>query len=268
MTLLHSFRSRLCVVLAAVFALALPALAQDLFEIQVYPYETVKPRNTMVEFHMNYTPDGTKTTGAGQFPNNHQFHLTMEVTHGLSESWELGWYLVSAFVPNEGPQFAGARIRPRFRIPERWHWPFGFSVSTEVGFNKKHFEENTITLEVRPIIEKVFGKWYFAVNPDLTQALRGPGRSDGLGFEPGVKLSYDVTKRLAPGFEYYAETGPIKHFLPGSQQHHLIFATLDVDTSPKWELNFGVGRGLTGASEHWIVKWIIGRRFEIGRKRP
>jgi len=250
----------------ALTALGLPAWsarAQDLFEIQVYPYETVAPRHTMVEFHMNYNPSGTKQTESGQFPNNHQFHFTIEITHGLSRSWELGGYLVTAYVPGVGPKFAGSRIRPRFRIPESWHLPFRLSVSTELGFNKHQFDPNTITLEIRPILEKEIGKWYFSVNPDLTKSFHGPDAHRGLGFEPGVKVSYSLTKLIAPGFEYYGETGAIAHFLPLHQQHHLIFPTLDLNVSPNWELNFGVGRGLTGTSEHWIIKWIIGRRFKF-----
>src|SRR5262249_31685617 len=155
--------------LARVLSLGLTALvffvlapqktrAQDLFEIQVYPYETVAPHRTMVEFHMNFFPSGTKQTSDGTFPTNHQFHLTMEVTHGLTGHWELGWYLVSAFVPGEGAKFAGARIRPRFRLPEQWKLPFKVSVSTELGFNRREFEANTLTLEIRPILEKELGK--------------------------------------------------------------------------------------------------------------
>ena len=53
------------------------AAAQDLFEIQVYPYDTVPAHHTMVEFHMNYFPRGTKDTANGSFANNHQFHLTV-----------------------------------------------------------------------------------------------------------------------------------------------------------------------------------------------
>lgn len=243
--------------------LACNAHAQDLFEIQVYPYETVEPRHTMVELHMNYTPRGTRDTSNGMFANNHQFHFTVEITHGLTRHWELGAYLVTAYVPSVGPKFAGARIRPRVRAPETWHLPFGFSVSTELAFNKHQFDPNTITLEIRPIIEKELGKWYFSVNPDLTKSFRGADAHRGLGFEPALKVSYSVTKLLAPGFEYYAETGPLRHFLPLSQQHHLIFPTLDLNVSPNWELNFAVGRGLTGASEHWIVKWIVGHRFKF-----
>ncbi|HJY87800.1 MAG TPA: hypothetical protein VKE24_13275 [Candidatus Acidoferrales bacterium] len=128
---------------------------------------------------------------------------------------------------------------------------------------KHQFDPNTITLEIRPILEKDIGKWYFSLNPDLTKSVRGPDRHSGLGFEPGLKISYNLTKRLAPGLEYYAETGPIDHFRPLDQQHHLIFSTLYVNASPDWELDFAVGRGLTGSSEHWIVKWIIGRRFKF-----
>jgi hypothetical protein len=255
--------------LASAFALltlclvASRACAQDLFEIQVYPYETVEPHHTMFEFHMNFFPSGTKETQNGLFPNNHQFHLTVEITHGLTPHWELGAYLVTAYVPGIGPKFAGSRIRPRFRIPESWHLPFRLGVSTELGFNKHQFDLNTITLEIRPILEKEFGKWYFSVNPDLSKSFQGVDAHRAPSFEPGVKISYNLTKRLAPGIEYYAETGPISHFLPLGQQHHLLFPTLDVNTSPEWELNFAVGRGLTGSSEHWIVKWIIGRRFKF-----
>ena len=36
----------------------------------------------------------------------------------------------------------------------------------------------------------------------------------------------------------------------------------DLNVSPEWELNFGIGAGLTTTSEHWIVKAIVGRRFK------
>jgi len=259
------FAIRLIPLAALAVLLFLPprANAQDLFEIQVYPYDTVEPRHTMVEFHMNYFPSGTKTTENGELPNNHQFHFTVEVTHGLTKHFELAGYLVTAIVPDVGPKFAGARIRPRFRLPEEWRLPFKISISTELGFNKHQFDPNTITLEIRPILEKEFGKWYLSLNPDFSKSLRGPDSHRGFEFEPGVKVSYAVTKKLEPGVEYYAATGPVTNFETPHDQHHLIFETLDVNAGPDWELNFGVGRGLTGTSERWVVKWIIGYRFKF-----
>ena len=249
--------------LAGVLSLPARASAQDLFEIQVYPYETVEPRHTMVEFHMNYFPSGTKTTENGEFPTNHQFHFTVEVTHGLTKHFELAGYLVTAIVPGVGPKFAGARIRPRVSLPEEWHLPFKVSISTELGFNKHQFDANTITLEIRPILEKEIGKWYLSFNPDFSKSLRGIDSHRGFEFEPGVKVLYAVTKKIGPGIEYYAATGPVTHFETPHDQHHLIFPTLDVNAGPKWELNFGVGRGLTGTSEQWVVKWIVGYRFNF-----
>jgi hypothetical protein len=237
--------------------------AQDLFEIQVYPYDTVAPHQTMAELHMNFFPSGTKQAAPGEFANDNQFHLTLEVTHGLTKYFELAGYVVSAHVPDVGWRFAGARIRPRFRLPAEWHLPFRVSVSTEVGFNKHEFEANTITLEIRPILEREFGRWYLSFNPVIAKALRGPDAGRAPGFEPGVKVSYAVTKKIEPGVEYYADTGPITHFETPRDQHHLIFPTLDLNVSPDWELNFGVGRGLTGSSERWVVKWIIGYRFKF-----
>src|SRR5256885_16089093 len=41
------------------------AVAQENYEIQVYPYDTVEPRHTMVELHSNFTIDGSKTIQDG-----------------------------------------------------------------------------------------------------------------------------------------------------------------------------------------------------------
>ena len=43
----------------------LPLMAQDSYEIQVYPYDTVEPGSTMVELHSNFTAKGTKTVVDG-----------------------------------------------------------------------------------------------------------------------------------------------------------------------------------------------------------
>jgi outer membrane putative beta-barrel porin/alpha-amylase len=254
--------ARILVVTALVWAAAPIVSAQDLFEIQVYPYETVEPGRTMVELHTNYFPSGTTEAAPGEFPENHQSHVTIEVTHGFTKYFECAGYLVmAAHVPNEGGRFAGARIRPRFRLPETPNLFFNISISFELGFNQSEFEANTRTLEIRPIFEHAQGRFYLSINPDLSKALKGPDSDEGPEFEPGVKASWNVTKTIAAGVEYYGATGDITNFEPRSQQHHMIFPTVDLDVSPDWELNFAVGRGLTGTSEHWVVKSIVGYKF-------
>jgi len=240
-----------------------PAAAQDLFEIQVYPYETVEPRRTMVEIHTNFFPSGTTDAPPGEFALHHQLHVTAEITHGFTKYFETALYLVAAgYVPDEGARFAGWRIRPRFRLPESRSFPFNVSLSFEIGFNQPEFEANTRTLEIRPIFEREQGRLYLSINPNFSKALRGPDADKGLEFEPGVKVAWDVVPKIAAGIEYYAATGVVTNFERLHDQHHIIFPTVDLKVSPDWELNFAVGRGLTGTSEHWVVKSIVGYRFK------
>jgi hypothetical protein len=49
-------------------------------------------------------------------------------------------------------------------------------------------------------------------------------------------------------------------------QKQQIFAATDLNVSPKWEINFGMGLGSTAATDHLIVKGILGRRFNLERK--
>ena len=245
------------------FAAVETAAAQDLFEIQVYPYMTVEPGHTMVELHSNYFPSGTTNAPPGEFPLHHQSHMTLEVTHGFTKYFECAGYLVTAsHVPGEGGRFAGARVRPRFRFPETPKFFFNISLSLELGFNQPEFEANTRTLEIRPILEHEQGRFYLSINPNFGAALKGPDADKGPDFEPSVKVAWNVWPVIAAGFEYYAATGAITDFEPRGDQSHVIFPTVDLEVSPDWELNFGVGRGLTGASQHWVVKSIVGYRFK------
>ncbi|HWT67454.1 MAG TPA: hypothetical protein VN151_15180, partial [Terracidiphilus sp.] len=49
-------------------------------------------------------------------------------------------------------------------------------------------------------------------------------------------------------------------------QQQQVFPAIDLDLSPKWEFNFGVGVGATASTDHWIAKMILGRRFDWGLK--
>jgi hypothetical protein len=42
----------------------------------------------------------------------------------------------------------------------------------------------------------------------------------------------------------------------------------DLNVSPVWEINIGIGIDATSATDHLIVKAILGRRFDWGRHSP
>jgi hypothetical protein len=114
---------------------------------------------------------------------------------------------------------------------------------------------------LRPIIDKQWGRWYAAVNPAFELGLSGPASRDGFTFAPSAKIGYDLTKQISPGVEYYSGLGRVTHFDPFGEQQHQIMPVVDLNVSPKWEINFGVGIGLNHSTDHLLVKLILGRRF-------
>ncbi|HWF46025.1 MAG TPA: hypothetical protein VG168_03385 [Bryobacteraceae bacterium] len=244
-------------------ALSTVALAQGNYEIQVYGSDTVAPGNTMMELHSNYTVEGSKTTTDGTYPTNHQEHETVEITQGWTNWFETGFYIFTSAGPNQGYQWVGDHIRPRVRVPDSWKWPVGVSLSTEIGYQRARFSADTWTWEIRPIVDKQLGPWYLAFNPALERSWHGPGVNQGVGFSPNFKVSYQFDKLVAGGLEYYGDTGDITGFDPLYMQQQQIVPAIDLDFSPEWEFNFGLGVGVTRGTDHLLIKMILGRRFNF-----
>jgi hypothetical protein len=253
----------LIAVLAVLVAKSLHA--QGSYEIQVYGSDTVAPGVTMLELHSNFTFEGTKTAANGMYGTEHQLHETLEITRGITDWFELGFYVFTSADTRVGWQWVGDHIRPRVRVPESWRWPVGVSLSTEIGYQRAVYSPDTWTIEIRPIVDKTIGRLYLCFNPTIDRSFHGPSVPEGVVFSPNVKVGYDITKVINGGFEYYGSVGPITGFDPLRQQQQQVFAVTDLNFSPNWEFNFGVGVGLTGGSDHLLVKMIIGRR--IGGKK-
>jgi hypothetical protein len=235
--------------------------AQENYEIQVYGSQTVATGNTMLELHSNYTFDGQRTIENGVLPTNHVFHETVEITHGWCSWFETGFYFFNTIGSDSRTGYVGSHIRPRVMVPTKWNWPVGVSLSVEVGYQEKAYSEDDWTLEIRPIIDKQLGKLYISFNPTFEKAIHGINKSLGYVFAPNAKGAYDVGKVIAIGVEYYGSLGPLNNFQPSQSQQHQLFAAVDLDWSPDWELNFGYGWGLTRSTDNAICKVILGYRF-------
>ncbi|HLJ85572.1 MAG TPA: hypothetical protein VKZ53_02045 [Candidatus Angelobacter sp.] len=257
--------ARIYFILPLLLILSAMCLAQDNYEIQVYGAETVEPHATMVEFHTNFTAEGSKTVVDGVQPTNHALHETIEITQGFNDWFETGFYIFTSARSGSGWDWVGDHIRPRFRVPEKWHWPVGVSISNEIGYQRPSFSPDTWTWEIRPIVDKKVGRWYLAFNPTVDKSIHGANSGNGFEFSPNVKVSYDFSKVVSGGLEYYGALGPIGSFDPVAEQQQQFFPSIDLNVSPEWELNFGVGVGTTRSTDHLIVKAIIGRRLSWGR---
>lgn len=235
--------------------------AQGNYEVQVYGSELVAPKVTMFEIHSNFTASGEKKTIDGVLPTNHAVHETIEITHGFNEWFETGFYILTSFQNDGGFYYVGSHIRPRFSVPERYKLPVGLSISNEIGWQRPNFSGDTWTWEIRPIVDKKWGKLYASFNPTFDKSFRGTGSKDGYVFSPNLKVAYDVTKKIAAGIEYYGSYGPVTGFDPLRDQQQQILPAVDIDFGKNWEFNFGVGVGVTSATDHLLIKAILGYRF-------
>ena len=253
----------LAIALVALASMLAPriAFAIDFYEIQIYPTETDPQYHLQVELHSNST-----TTSAGaeakQQIDPHQIHETIETTYGILPHVEVGQYFCTAKLDNGHYEYAGSRSKIHFGIPQTMDWPVSFGGNIELDYMRRAAEDQPFTLEMRPIAETHFGKFFLIVNLPFNKPFAGPGTHKGVVISPQGEIEYEkLFWWLSPAIEYYGDMGAIRS-LPGVQhQQHFIVPALDFTFLDQLELNVGVGIGLTRASNGTFVKTIIGWTF-------
>jgi hypothetical protein len=232
--------------------------AQDNYEIQVYESKTTEKGHTVFELHSNYTPKGNKQFTDKVFPSDKIFHETAEITHGFNNWFEIGGYFFNAIGSDGRTGYGGSHFRPRVMVPVSAGLPFGLSLGSEIGYQRLGFFNNHWLFEIHPIIDKEIGRFYFSVNPTFDWNI---DKSNDFEFNPSVKASCEIIKKIGMGLEWYSGYGPIQKMLPWELQRQLLFLATDIDFGENWEFNAGIGYGLTPSTDAWIIKCILGRRF-------
>lgn len=230
--------------------------AQDANEIQVYASATTPKYSTMFELHNNYTFKG---------PNNSDYHpflQTLEITTGITDNFELGFY-VFTYENNGKTKYTGSNIRPRVKAPQKWNWPIGVSLSSEIGFAIDPISDaQEWGAEIRPIFDKTINKHYVSFNPNLGISFT----NKECLFEPNFKYAYSTFTKASLGFEYFGNTGKIFNSYKLANQEHQLFLVVDLFLHPLFEFNFGIGKGLTEISNGLTAKCFIGRRINWKHK--
>jgi hypothetical protein len=242
----------------------------DSYEFQVYGSRTEAPKTTMVRLLSNLTADGTKPLidSANQiYPTDDTLHATVEITQGITSWSEVSFYVFTNARSGGGFQWVGDHIRPQVRAPDGWHWPVGASLSIDFGYQRRDFLTDTLTLEITPIVDKQLGRWYFAVNPAFERSFHGQSVSQGFTFAPSLKASYSFNRYISGGLEYYGDYGSVADISSFHYQQQQFFPVIDLNVSPDWEINLGVGIGVTTNTDDWIWKANVGRRFDWTHRR-
>jgi len=240
--------------------------AQDNYEIQIYGSQTQARNSTMFELHSNYSFNGNRNITDGVRPSNHALRETLEITQGITDNFEIGFYLFSNYTSQYGYQLVGTHIRPRIMAPEKWKLPVGLSLSAEIGYQRQEYAPDTWDAEIRPIIDKQWKKLYLSFNPAFGISIKGLNKKQAPAFAPNLKVDYRFFKNGNLGIEYYGSVGPINQFDPLYQQSHAFFFVYDLQNNNQWELNIGPGFGLTNATDKFIFKVILGRKIQWNKK--
>ena len=237
-----------------------PVAAIDLYEIQIYSGETAPFHQLTLELHSNSMLRATGHLAKEQL-RPYEVHETLEATYGVSPHIEIGQYLCTAKFVTGDYGYAGSRTKLHFGIGNAETWPLAFGGNIELDYMRRQAEENPLSLEVRPIIEKRVGKLWLIGDFAFEKPFSGPGTHDGVTFTPSGLISYDLFSWFTPALEYYSDMGPVRHLPAAQYQQHFLVPAVNLNLFPQLELNFGVGVGLTTASNGTFLKSIIGWTF-------
>jgi hypothetical protein len=235
---------------------AAAALAQT-DEIQVYDAEIADPGVVNLMVHNNYTPDGLKQP---RFPGglvpNHTLNGVPEWAYGVTDWFEQGLYLpLYSDSSNLGPVLDGFKVRELFVVPHAAEQTFFYGINFEFSYNAKHWDPDTYSSEIRPIIGWHLGQWDLIVNPIFDNSWKG---FKNLDFAPSMRVAYNLSKTWAVALEEYADFGVVQHFLPANQQSQQLFAVVDY-RGEVYSVEAGLGFGLTGASDRVVAKVMVSR---------
>jgi hypothetical protein len=242
--------------------LAEPAKATD--EIQVYNAGIAAPGQFTIQQHLNYVGLGQKQPPfPGGLVSNGSVNGTPEFAYGVTDWWEVGLYLPFAI---QDQQFLSDsfKLRTLFVAPHAEARDFFYGVNFEISNSTPKFSQTRFGLEIRPIIGVRNADWEFIVNPIVDVGFGKYGEAD---FAPAARLARKLGPALYAGLEYYSDFGEIGHFGKLADQQHTLFAVTDFQIGVL-DVNFGIGYGLTPASDRFVVKTIVGYAFPVPGGNP
>jgi hypothetical protein len=236
--------------LACVLAWASGAHAQT-DEIQVYDAEIAAPGQFELTWHNNFTPSGRRTAAfpAGIIPNQ-ALNGVPEWAYGVTDWLEAGTYLPVYTRSSDGRLlFDAVKLRALLVVPHAHDRTVFYGLNFELSYNAPRWDTSRFSGEIRPIIGVHLGRFDLIANPILDTDFDDLGK---LVFAPAARVAYKAGEQLAFALEHYADFGP--------HPSQSLFAVFDYGSSSQG-IEFGIGRGLTRATDSWVLKLMLMRHL-------
>jgi len=161
-----------------------------------------------------------------------------------------------AFIGRKEPDFPGGLI-PNHALQGTGEWAWGITDWWEMGF----YTPYAVDQELTPYSNAAKIRQLFVI-PNAIVDL-GFGQNGGAEFVPAARFARKLGENLAVGVEYYTDLGPLQSWLPFNEQQHNIYAVVDFKIG-RFDVNAGVGYGLTPGSDRLMYKMIIGTDLTEG----
>ena len=242
----------------------------DPWEFEVYPYATEGPGVMELETDNAVVANGHHDIDEGlsgpTYRSQGMWFNQYELTYGLTDRIEAAAYLNMARPNGHSFQYAGSKFRLRGRLFDEDTLPVNLGWYIELEWHKTpQWDESELELELRPIIEKDFGRFSIMLNPKFEKPVFvGPERNGGFEFGYANGIFYRWTRTISPGLEFYGAIGRIDDNDPIHDQQHYIFPVLWGAFDNGIEYNVGPGFGLTSGSDRVIVKFNVELEKYVG----
>jgi hypothetical protein len=231
----------------------------DPYEFEVYPYATLPRGMFELESANAVVVNGHSTPGVGLsdvYKSQGTWFSGNEFTYGITDRIEAAAYVNFNQPSGHGFWWAGNKFRLRGRLFDEGVLPVDLGWYVELEYWKTpQFNDADLELELKPIIEKDFGRFSLVLNPLFEKVLYGKGHHEGFEFGYRNGAYYRWLKYISAGVEFYGGVGLINNNDPLNEQQHYIFPVLWGQLPRGIEYSVGPGFGLTTASDHVVMKF-------------
>jgi hypothetical protein len=229
-------------------------------EIQVYLDDLSEPGQFGLDVHNNYVFKGTRTPGyEGELPPHHVYRLTPEFYYGISKTLELGLYVLSTRSPEGNFRIDGSKARLKYIAPHDEQRGFFWGLNLEAGRSALAVSETPWNAQLKGILGWRGNGWTFGANPNLDWSISKGGGPVMASLD--LKLNRTLSPETQLGVELYSELGPLKRIQGWSRNPKTLYLVLDQSLPRDFDLNLGIGRGLTDDADRWVLKFIVGTHF-------
>lgn len=177
------------------------------------------------------------------------FQFLAEYSYGITDHWQVALKL--PFARDDGVRSLGWTAEVRY-LPEHDREAGGYwGLDAALGRGRELPGERASSgADIVPVFGYRTPKWHFAANTAFGFPATGDDRRGT--FSAALKAAYRLSAKSEAGLEYYFDAGPLRAWHAKHERNEYLFAVWDKVAGN--ELNIGIGRGLTDASERWILK--------------